>query len=1114
MSDLHPILQAQNLSVQQWAAIADLNGDALITAGAGTGKTRTLSARYLQLLAQGVPLRGIVAITFTRKAAREMRNRIRKEVWAYAGREDIDGAERERWRQIAVGLDAARISTIHGLCQEILRTHPAEAGVDPDFQTLEESKTLLLQEESVDEALSWAASQETLAQLLSSVEEGDVRRAVKMLLGRGSEARTLLQSLPDEPQALLEAWEGSLAQMQRSRLDEVMADPLWREAQEVVELASPRNRSDKLAMQHAVAQKALASLTRTDAQFRAGAQALADMDLRGGKMGAWPGGQDEKKAVVGALKRLREPFKKARWLGASLTPGDALSARALVQLRAIALKAMQIFAARKRDMQALDFDDLEDQAIRLLARHDDVRRWWQLQVHALLVDEFQDTNARQTQLLTLLDGGRGLRFLVGDGKQSIYRFRGADIEVFRQLRQQFERGGKRVAPLDETWRAHRELVLGLNALMAPVLGEALHLWEAPFEPLKPARPDDARCPGPHYIEFHLAAGAKADGALKRAAQAVALRLQGLLDGGVCKAGDIAILTRAASSFAAYEDALDALGIPFLTLAGRGFYQRPEVRDLVVVMRAAADPTDDAALAGALRSPGLGLSDAALYQLARARELMRDDDNAPQPSLWRALTRNVAAVGDAEQSRAERAVQLIRQLNGMAGRTSVADLLKRYLDETDYLAILMGAGQARAARNISKLLEDVARAGFVQVDEFIEYVKLARAASVREGEAPVVAEGAVQIMSVHRAKGLEFPIVVLGDVTHQSRRSAQLLIAGEQIAWKPPALAVDEQEAVFYSALSQQEQARDEAEERRLLYVAATRAQEMLLVSGVAARSGWLKWLAAAAGLDARCFDKNRAETLTLDSVLPGGDIPVRCIALPAAEWSPAQSLAPRTGQKRLPHFREAMLTSIDMREETLDEKRRAAEEKPERRVWRVLPPADARAWAPAWVVGTLVHRAIELERFPDDPHFDDWFRASARSLGVSDGRMLDNALVRGRRTLNRLQESAVWLEIVDAEQRFHEIPYAIPLPDGGVERGTIDIVWRQGTQWFLIDFKTDRVADREQMLARIEEKNYRGQVQRYIRAMEAVLGQTPGARLCFLDVAGKLALIEIEKPTG
>ena len=1100
------------LSPQQQAAISGLDADALITAGAGTGKTRTLTARYLQLLADGVPLRSIVAITFTRKAAREMRNRIREQVWDYLARPELSEAERAQWRSIAIQLDAARISTFHGLCREILQTHPAEARVDPYFQTLEESKTSLLQEESVDDALVWAAGQERVADLLAAVDEKTVRRGVKTLLSRGSEARAILQALPDDPSTLRSVWEAWLLAQQTRRWQELLADPDWRQACDIIAVAAPTDSSDKLAGQRALAVEALAMVDvgGEAGAFRRAAQLLLALDLRGGRAAAWPDGKAQVAAIKSALKRLRSPFKKDKnipgsgadaWLGETLNDQDARVALALVQLKAIALQAMRFYEAKKADLQALDFDDLEHRAIQLLAEQAPVRAWWQSQVQALLVDEFQDTNARQAHLLEMLNGGRGRLFLVGDAKQSIYRFRGADVAVFQDVRQAFAAAGKRVAPLDETWRAHPALVDALNDLLGPVLGEARHPWEAPFESLHPARPDGPLCPGPHFIEFYLAAGKRSDGAMERAALATAWRLRELLAAGVCKADDVAILCRTASSFSFYEDALDAAGIPFLTLAGRGFYQRPEIRDLVIVMRAAADPTDDVALAGALRSPGLGLSDVALYQLARQR----------QASLWDALISAPEALVEVERPRAERARRLIGRLHNMAGRVTVADLLKRYVDDTDYLAILLAAGQARAARNVAKLMADIQQAGFVQVEAFIDYVKLARAVNVREGEAPVVAEGAVQIMTVHRAKGLEFPIVALGDISRQPRGRDGLLVVAGQVGWQLPLPPGEKQRAVFYEALKRQESRKEEAEEKRLLYVAATRAQDYLLLSGVADDKGWLHLLARAISLDENCFDKEADETVQSAYTLPISSAPALCTLI-GADWTPVDPMAVKqTAKVRTPLFYPDMLAKIAIEEDDLDEKGKAAETKPEQRVWRVLaPPEEKRAWAPAWVVGALIHRAIEIERFPDDPRFDAWLRASARGLGLSDERMLSDALRRARRVLSHFQKSAFWQELLSADLRLHEIPYAYTPADVRIDRGAIDIAWRQDGRWHLADFKTDRVQNREEMLARIEEKGYREQVQRYIRAMTAIWGEPPVAYLCFLDVAGEMATIVVE----
>jgi ATP-dependent exoDNAse (exonuclease V) beta subunit len=281
--------------------------------------------------------------------------------------------------------------------------------------------------------------------------------------------------------------------------------------------------------------------------------------------------------------------------------------------------------------------------------------------------------------------------------------------------------------LAKSYRAHKDLIEGLNELLWPVLGEDEDLarpWVEPFAPLLHHREEAS--PGftsPH-IELHLAVGSKSGGALDRAADALAGRMMTLMDqslqvleNGAVRPldyGDFAILCRASTSFGTYEDALERAGIPFLTVAGRGFYGRGEIRDLLNALQALADPTDDLALVGLLRSPVFGLSDAALDQLCQERKLI---DRAPP--LWDVL-REVGSSLSGEDGRcAERTTHIIAELHSLAGRASVADLLKALLDITDYRAALIQAGQSRGARNVAKLLADAHASGIVGVGEFLE-----------------------------------------------------------------------------------------------------------------------------------------------------------------------------------------------------------------------------------------------------------------------------------------------------------------------------------------------------------------------------------------------------------
>ena len=246
---------------------------------------------------------------------------------------------------------------------------------------------------------------------------------------------------------------------------------------------------------------------------------------------------------------------------------------------------------------------------------------WRAETEALLVDEFQDTNERQRELVELLNGGRGRLFIVGDAKQSIYRFRGAEVEVFRSARREISDHGF-ACSLTCSHRTHQALLAALNRLLAAIMGEeeiAGEPWHEPFAALDAVRPVSGLPLSGPYVELHLACGTKSDGALERAAHGLAHRLKEMVaeSAGRLGYGDIAVLCRGYRGFGAYEDAFEAAGIPYETVAGRGFLDRPEIRDLLNSLAAVSDPSDDLALYGLLRSPAFGLTDTELHHIRLA-----------------------------------------------------------------------------------------------------------------------------------------------------------------------------------------------------------------------------------------------------------------------------------------------------------------------------------------------------------------------------------------------------------------------------------------------------------------------------------------------------------------
>jgi ATP-dependent helicase/nuclease subunit A len=1121
-----------------------------VTAGAGTGKTRTLVARFLSLLADGVPLQGVVAVTFTKKAAREMRNRVREEVRRYLASGEVTAEEREHWGAVYAGLDAARTGTIHSLCADILRHHPAEMGLDPRFEMLEEGQMALLHAQAVDAALVWAADDAETVQLFADFGERGLRRAVAYLLEKRLDVSEARERLADD---LWGAWRPHLIAPIRAFVE----DPIVQASFSVLEALRADGTLDRAeAAGDALAPNLRRALRRWDAieaarledDWIAISQHLAplrDALKQKGRKSNWA--PAEPKRIIADLQSIYDDVVKPLvGSGIDLALDRHLAQDDVPALLRLHDRALANYDRAKRERQALDYDDLEAGALRLLREHPDARAYWQDQIAALLVDEFQDTNGRQRDLLDLLNGDGGRLFIVGDGKQSIYRFRGADVTVFREER---ARIGARGAGFDlaTSYRAHGELIAVLNALLRPVLGEGddpERPYVEPFAAILPHREAPAVGLAAPYAELHLAAGSKSDGALERAAQVLAARLAALVEGGdVVLAdrdaeegepaqrpldyGDVAILCRASTAFPAYENALEEAGIPFLTIAGRGFYDRPEVRDLLNALKALAQPSDDLALVGLLRSPSMGLSDMALYRLRRAQR--RQD----HPSLWSLLSTGDVSDLEGEAGRAIEARDLIGRLHGMVGRVPVADVLKAFLDATAYRAALLRAGQTRAANNVAKLLADAHASDIVGVGAFVAYLAELRGVAPREGEARAIAAGAVQIMTVHQAKGLEFPVVCIGDVARRTPGGGGVLIDAE-LGVVPPlkeerlvatdggGREVETVSSAAYRLARERNQDEEAAESDRLLYVAATRAREMLLISGTVSvrksgaigTSGWLDCLDGSLGLREQapgCAGEGAAvHRFTLEA----DGQPVKCtIYEPAAELPPAaaaEQVRPTLG----PPADLGLLAPIGAERLQVDEAVREAERDAApgpggRRVWRVVPRTE-RAWAPSWVVGKLVHLALEHWIFPGDEGLDfhTWAASQARGWGLTDEAAVRDAERRAAGVLTRFQESALHAEMAAAERRLHEVPYSRMGDDGTVESGVMDALYRADGHWVLVEFKTDRIRDRAELEKTLEKEEYIQQVGRYVAAAGRLLGERPRPVLCFLNYAGRVRLVE------
>ncbi len=1116
------ILSLFELKGAQADAAEHLDVHLAVTAGAGSGKTRTLVARYLNFVETGLPLRSLIAITFTEKAAREMRSRIRQEIehWLAVSAAPATGtsAEAEPWQQAFIELDAARIGTIHSLCADLLRLYPAEAGVDPRFTVLEEGRAAMWQAEAVESALAWAAVDPEAASLFTPFKESDLRSRLQALITRRLDLAALQFSDP------LASWQ---AELQRW-LDDRLRAPAWTESMvSLGEYASLRE-DDKLESARRAVLADWDEVQRARAAGDGDAALQALRDLRGaistaGQARNWDA--TGLAAVREAMRTLRDAYDEAlkpllkdevRW------ELDQQAAALMPALRRLMARVLDDYQALKDQSGALDFDDLEAGAVRLLTQtasspvgSSALAAGPGQGLRAILVDEFQDTNDRQRQIVYALaglaarlagaEGGLAAGaasanlFIVGDAKQSIYRFRGADVTVFRRIQADLASLGGQVLNLDLTFRAHNPLLQTVQRLLGALMGstdDPARPYQVPFAPLTAHRAQPREHVHAPFVEFIVGQG-DAQSGRQAAAAALAVRLLELCQQDHFAWDEIALLFRASTAFPIYEEALEAAGIPFVTVAGKGFYDRPEIRDLLNALAAVADPTDDLALAGLLRSPAFGLSDGDLYHLR-----FPQGGDTPRP-LYASL------IAD---SRFSPVAQAITRLHTLAGRLPVAELLKRFLDLTHYRAILRAsAGAGRLSRNVDKLLADAHRSRLVSVGDFLEYVQALRDVGAREGEAPAEVGGAVQLMTVHKAKGLEFPLVVIADAAYEHKGST-----GEGVRLDPALglllkLTADKARPVAWQLGELADADREEAEGLRLLYVAATRAREKLLISGYAKistaksdpgrllLSGWLEQLGSAIGLDSVRLDGDSLEAPLPLPLSPDWEACVTAVLHPLPAAGPGVKPVPAFSEPEVaPGPLVAPLTTFDHPP--------APPLEDDEQVWRVVPAGRS---APAWVVGQLVHEALQRWTFPakgiTTSDFEMRLRPVAIRAGLVSQASLGPALREAARLLERLQSHPFFAEVEAALERHHAVPYV-----QGKDVDVIDLLFRTPDGWHIADFKTDELRDEAALHSVLP--SYRARLRRQVEAVAAQFNPPARARaeLVFLNLRGAVRVMPLE----
>lgn len=1028
-------------------AAGDLSRSFSVEAGAGTGKTTLLVERFLSLVRSGkATLDRIAAITFTEKAAGELKVRLRGALEKAAL--TAKGKELRHITQALADLERAPISTIHSFCAGLLRERPIEAAIDPNFESLDEMGLDLLFQEAWDQwlrqeiekkspplrrALALGLSLDTMNSLVRRIYEN------RDLIAPSPYPRPLydLDSFFQELRAGIEkAWrlsekclrpeEDAGYQGIRALREEVLdADPV-----------SPESREIFLARELAVKPQ--------------------------GNKRNWkpPAACDEQKEILKRLSEEHEILKE--------------SIRAAVMAGLVDwLKGFLGFIQEEKNRRGvLDFQDLLLFSRDLLGKNKEVRRYFQERIRYLLVDEFQDTDPLQAEVIFFLaeEGAAaenwedvkvspGKLFLVGDPKQSIYRFRRADIEIYARAKEKLNAESEGLKAV-QNFRTVPSILAWVNRVFSDLIRPSPEgFYQPAYIPLAPDPSRREAMPRPGVVlltpppEFNRAETSAME-ARESEARSIAALISGMAGGSSgdgwqvadprdkgprpVRYRDIALLFPALTGIDAYEEALKARGIPYRLEGGKEFYLRQEIRSLLCCLKAVDDPADQISLVSALRSFLFGYSDEEIFLFV----------SSGRPLNY------LQEIKEGESGFAE-TFSFLRRLHDRRNSRPVSGTVAELLAHAKAVefSLLRRAGEQTAA-NLRKIL-DQARAFEKERNatyrSFVEWLYLREEEGVREGEAPWSEESEenVHLLTIHKAKGLEFPVVILANLAGQRNRAEDFIPLRLKGSFE---ISAGPFKTRGFDAARDREKARREAEERRLFYVAATRARDHLVIPLFPGKKsgGFLGFLEGklppaemlkpGATVDGQFI----AGGGTLD-LSPGDQPPLR----PEIEEDAGQGETPL---RRREEWKEGLKAAMAKASEGLPLITPSGAVPFEDIAGHDFPQSpEAPAGAGGAAFGLAFHGVLERLDLQGGGNLESLCRIHAAANGIPE-RAEEIALL-----CRNLLAHPFLDRVRQARRLFREVPFSVAFEEKIVE-GKIDLLFEEADGWVVVDYKTDDVS--------------------------------------------------------
>jgi ATP-dependent helicase/nuclease subunit A len=1056
-----PIDQAERERIR-----TDLGANLCVEAGAGTGKTTVLVDRIVEVLRSGhATVDEIAVITFTEAAAAELSARVRQQLEA-ALEETIDEAARTRVAAALAGLHRAHVETIHAFAAGLLRERPVEAGLDPGFEVLDTLAAQLAFDAAYQDWLHDLLTEEQ-PQVVAAIRRGFDLKQIRRLVETVHAHRSLL---PLAPEPTPPAPVGLLADL--------------REAADECRRLLPYAGSDETGIRD---MEAIIDFAET---LTAVADDPAELDREilyrapGLRPGRGRKSDWDEPARCAESKLLRkhvvEVVAQAR---------EALRSETIVLLLPLAEQFVAAYEAKRKREGTADFDDLLEWARDLLATSPEARGYFRRRFRVILVDEFQDTDPIQVEIALCIasedepgDDWLELRphpgslTVVGDPKQSIYRFRRADIAVYDSVRHGPLAGGS--AGLVQNFRSVGGVLSWANDLFDRVLVEqtGIQPGNTPLEVGTARLPDESLSV---CVVHGEPADDHADAIRVEEARVLATTIRHAIEAGwrvrdrdsdeerEATYGDVVVLVPRRTALDTYLEAFRRAGVPVRAEGGRSFFQRQEVLDLSNILQAIDDPLDQIALVASLRSTAFGCSDEEIYLHHAAGH--RFDYRLDCP--------------DSPESIRE-ALALLRDLHDFRSRVSLAQLVRATLEKTRLIEIaLTGWDGQQSAANLVKLA-DRARAfsasGAGGLRAFARWLTEQRASS-DEAEANVAEETdeVVRVMTIHAAKGLEFPIVALANLGTRPRNDVEpvpdrrahrlhLRIKAGDYEFKTPG---------FDDAWTHEKEQKA-AEDKRLLYVAVTRARDHLIVP-VASQPDkegpmlfdllpslptWDESLAGAQVDGCHLFDRTKLAALPDDEPPLPEEASADAVDVALEErsgWESAQENLRATARDEL-----AVHTATkDEGDDPIPAALAGADDR---------PLIAGGGEAPPRLKGEALHKALELVDLHAPEQLEQIVPAVCAIAGIADAadEVLEMALA--------CLASPVVARALAADELWREVPYTLRVSDG-YATGRIDLVFREGDQLVVADWKSDAVGPGTAAAAA---ESHRPQAGAYVRGLE------------------------------